>query len=161
VNSPSVNHCQSASVRALNTLPWLSPSVTISALSTLLVTSRVIAWRLNLAEDASEIVDLCDLYLEPWTNYESRENLIAAFKLANRVGMVCRALTWHRLLVGVEESVKAEYGELCRAGYKSASTLRRHPAYRKVSSRGCRITVRLSERRSRRQIHCLIVYGAA
>jgi len=78
---------------------------------TLLVTSRVIAWRLKLSKDAPELVRLRDIYLEPWTYYESRENLIAAFKLAYRVGMVCRALTWHRLLAGVEEPVKAEYAE--------------------------------------------------
>jgi len=54
---------------------------------------------------------LRDIYLEPWTYYESRENLIAAFKLAYRVGMVCRALTWHRILAGVEEPVKAEDAE--------------------------------------------------
>jgi hypothetical protein len=78
---------------------------------TLLVTSRVIAWRLKLAEDAPELVHLRDIYLEPWTHYESRENLVAAFKLAYRVGMVCRALTWRRILAGVEEPVKAEYAE--------------------------------------------------
>ena len=78
---------------------------------TLLVTSRVIAWRLKLAEDAPELVNLRDIYLEPWTQYESRENLIAAFKLAYRVGMVCRALTWHRILAGEEEPVKAEDAE--------------------------------------------------
>jgi hypothetical protein len=78
---------------------------------TLLVTSRVIAWRLKLAEDAPELVNLRDIYLEPWTQYESRENLIAAFKLAYRVGMVCRALTWRRILAGVEEPVKAEDAE--------------------------------------------------
>jgi hypothetical protein len=78
---------------------------------TLLVTSRVIAWRLKLTEDAPELVNLRDIYLESWTKYESRENLIAAFKLAYRVGMVCRALTWHRILAGVEEPVKAEDAE--------------------------------------------------
>jgi hypothetical protein len=78
---------------------------------TLLVTSRVIAWRLKIAEDAPELVNLRNIYLEPWTQYESRENLIAAFKLAYRVGMVCRALTWHRILAGVEEPVKVEDAE--------------------------------------------------
>jgi len=78
---------------------------------TLLVTLRVIAWRLKLAEDAPELVNLRDVYLEPWTHYESRENLIAAFKLAYRVGMVCRSLTWRRILAGVEEPVKAEETE--------------------------------------------------
>ncbi|MGD9092860.1 MAG: hypothetical protein PVF74_08420, partial [Anaerolineales bacterium] len=42
---------------------------------------------------------------------ESRENLIAAFKLAYRVGMVCRALTWHLILAGAQEPVKAEDAE--------------------------------------------------
>jgi hypothetical protein len=78
---------------------------------TLLVTSRVIAWRLKLAEDSPELVHLRDIYLEPWTRYESRENLLAAFKLAYRVGMICRALTWHRILAGVEEPLKAEDAE--------------------------------------------------
>lgn len=78
---------------------------------TLLVTSRVIAWRLKLAEDAPELVHLRDIYLEQWKHYESPENLIAAFKLAYRVGMICRALTWHRIVVGMEEPVNAEYAE--------------------------------------------------
>ena len=30
---------------------------------------------------------------------------------AYRVGMICRALTWHRILAGVEEPVKAEDAE--------------------------------------------------
>ncbi len=78
---------------------------------TLLVTSRVIAWRLNLAEDGPELVKLRDIYLEPWTQYETRENLIAAFNLAYRVGMICRALTWHRILEGEKEPGKAEDAE--------------------------------------------------
>jgi hypothetical protein len=78
---------------------------------TMLVTSRVIAWRLKFEEDAPELVNLRDIYLEAWTQYESRENLIAAFKLAYRVGMVCRALTWHRILAGAEEPAKVEDAE--------------------------------------------------
>jgi aminoglycoside phosphotransferase (APT) family kinase protein len=78
---------------------------------TLLVTSRVIAWRLELEENAPELVRLRDIYLEPWTYYESRENLIAAFKLAYRVGMVCRALTWRRVTAGVGEPFKSEYAD--------------------------------------------------
>ena len=78
---------------------------------TWLVTSRVIAWRLELTNDAPELVRLRDIYLEPWTRYESRENLIAASKMAYRVGMVCRALTWRLLLADVDEPVKAEYAE--------------------------------------------------
>jgi len=78
---------------------------------TLLVTSRVVAWRLGLVEDAPELVHLRDIYLEPWSRFESRENLIAAFGLAYRVGMVCRALTWRRIVAGLGEPVSAEYAE--------------------------------------------------
>ncbi len=78
---------------------------------TMLVTSRVVAWRLELAEDSPELEYLRDIYLEPWASYESQDNLIAAFKLAYRVGMVCRALTWRRVLAGEEESYKAEYAD--------------------------------------------------
>jgi len=78
---------------------------------TLLVTSRVIAWRLELAPAAPELVRLRDIYLEPWTRYASRKELIAAYDLAYQVGMVCRALTWHRLLAGAETQFKAEYAE--------------------------------------------------
>ncbi len=78
---------------------------------TMLVTSRVVSWRLELTENAPELEYLRDIYLEPWTSFESRENLISAFKLAYRVGMVCRALTWHRVLAGAEESYKAEYAD--------------------------------------------------
>jgi hypothetical protein len=78
---------------------------------TMLVTSRVIAWRLELTENAPELEYLRDIYLEPWTSFESRENLVAAFKMAYRLGMVCRALTWRRILVGEEESYKAEVAD--------------------------------------------------
>jgi hypothetical protein len=78
---------------------------------TLLVTSRVIAWRLELEENAPELVRLYDVYLEPWTCYASRESLNAALKLAYRVGMVCRALTWRRVTAGVGEPFKSEYAD--------------------------------------------------
>ena len=78
---------------------------------TLLVTSRVIAWRLELADDAPELMHLRDIYLEAWSSFEPRENLIAAFKLAYRVGMVCRALTWRRVLAGVPEPIQADDAE--------------------------------------------------
>jgi len=78
---------------------------------TLLVTSRVIAWRLELEENAPELVRLYDVYLEPWTCYASLESLKAALKLAYRVGMVCRALTWRRVTAGVGEPLKSEYAD--------------------------------------------------
>ena len=53
---------------------------------------------------------LRDAYLEAWTRYESRQNLLAAFNLAQRLWMIPSALGWHRALSGLEESLKEEYG---------------------------------------------------
>lgn len=78
---------------------------------TLLVTWRVIAWRLELAQSGPEMVRLRDTYLDAWSTFESRENLMQAFKLAYRVGMVCRALTWNRVLADAPEPYKSEHAD--------------------------------------------------
>ena len=78
---------------------------------TLLVTFRVIAWRLELAEDAAELERLRDVYLEQWTEYGALKDLRRAFGLAYRVAMVCRALTWHRIVAGVDGAVNEEDAE--------------------------------------------------
>jgi hypothetical protein len=78
---------------------------------TLLVTWRVIAWRFELDEDAPEIVRLRDIYLESWSGYESHGNLVKAFKLAYRVGMICRALTWNRIVAGAPEPYRSEHAD--------------------------------------------------
>jgi len=76
---------------------------------TLTVALRSIAWRFELAENASELARLRDVYLEPWLRYESRENLLAAATLAQRLGMVCRALTWHHVVSPLPQPFKAEH----------------------------------------------------
>jgi hypothetical protein len=58
---------------------------------TLVVTLRSTAYRQGWAEGAPELRQLRDSYLAPWARFEPRENLLAAFALAQRVGMVCRA----------------------------------------------------------------------
>ncbi len=50
-----------------------------------------------------------DAYLAPWTRYEPIERLREAFTLAVRLGKLCRALTWQRLIAQVEPSAKWEY----------------------------------------------------
>jgi hypothetical protein len=61
----------------------------------MLVTLRATADRLELAEDGPEMRRLRDAYLEPWTAFEMRGKLFAAFGLAYRLAMVNRALSWH------------------------------------------------------------------
>lgn len=74
---------------------------------TLVVTLRSTAYQQGWAEDAPELARLRDSYLAPWARFESRENLLAAFALAQRVGMVCRALTWHMVVSHLEEPFKS------------------------------------------------------
>lgn len=78
---------------------------------TLLVTLRSIAYRLEWKESSPELAQLRDIYLEPWTCYGSRENLLAASNLAYRLGMICRALTWHHVVSSLGEPLRTEHIE--------------------------------------------------
>jgi hypothetical protein len=75
---------------------------------TLVVGLRGIAYRFELAEDAPELRRLRDIYLEPWTRYTSRANLIEACALAKQIGSFCRALTWHRVVSSLESPFREE-----------------------------------------------------
>jgi Phosphotransferase enzyme family len=77
----------------------------------LVVTLRSIAYRLGWADGAPQLARLRDSYLAPWACYEPHENLLAAFALAQRVGMVCRALTWHGVVSRLEEPFKSEHAD--------------------------------------------------
>lgn len=78
---------------------------------TMVVTLRSVAHRLHLQQSSPEIVQLRDVYLETWTRYASHERLLEAFKLAVRVGMVCRTLTWYRVVASLAESAKEKHKE--------------------------------------------------
>jgi hypothetical protein len=69
--------------------------------STLLVMMRSAAWRLKLAEDDPALLALRDAYLEPWSDFAARGLLLDAFAGAWRLGMICRALTWHQVIYSV------------------------------------------------------------
>jgi hypothetical protein len=62
---------------------------------TMLVTIRAAAYRLGLAETGPEMIRLRDIYLKPWKPLASTDALLAAFKLAYRLAMLNRALSWH------------------------------------------------------------------
>jgi len=62
---------------------------------TMLVMIRAAAHWLGLAEFGPEMTRLRDVYLEPWTRFATRRELLAAFDLAYRLGMANRALSWH------------------------------------------------------------------
>jgi hypothetical protein len=74
--------------------------------------SMMIALRvaeLVLKCDTPTLERLRDTYVQCWTAYEPLERLLEAFKLAHRLGILCRTLTWHRVISGIEPSAKWEF----------------------------------------------------
>jgi hypothetical protein len=61
----------------------------------MVVTIRAVAYRLKLKENGPEMRRIRDAYLEPWSRFASRGELIATYVLAYRLGMLNRALSWH------------------------------------------------------------------
>ncbi len=59
--------------------------------------------------DENALNHLRDIYLQAWTCFEPMERLIEAFQLALRLGILCRALTWHNAVMQLEESAKWAY----------------------------------------------------
>lgn len=78
---------------------------------TLLVTLRGAAIEFGLDENGPELRRLRDAYLEPWTAFATREKLLAAFALANRLAMVNRALAWHQGTGSLAQRHKAPYAD--------------------------------------------------
>lgn len=76
-----------------------------------LVTERTLVHWLHLEADGSELHRLRDAYLEPWTVYAPRGELLHALSLAYRLGMVNRALSWHHGLASIPERYKADYAD--------------------------------------------------
>lgn len=50
-----------------------------------------------------------DIYLEPWQKFASQTDLVAAFNLAWRAGMVGRALTWQEVITAMDEPYRPEF----------------------------------------------------
>lgn len=78
------------------------------SLRTVLVSAEI---SLGLEENSPELHPLRDAYLEPWTRYESRADLLEALDLALRLASINGALTWHRLVSKLEGAHREEYAE--------------------------------------------------
>jgi hypothetical protein len=76
------------------------------SLRTVLVSAEI---SLGLEEYSPELHPLRDAYLEPWTRYGSREDLLVALDLAVRLASINDALTWHRLVSRLEGASMEEY----------------------------------------------------
>ncbi len=64
---------------------------------------------LELEPTAPEVMALRDFYLEPWERLAPRRTLVEAWTLAQRLGMVCRALTWHLVGASLLDPYRSEH----------------------------------------------------
>lgn len=55
------------------------------------------------------LLRLRDAYLEPWRGFAAMPELVRVFELAYPLGMLCRALTWDRLLRRSPDPGRAEF----------------------------------------------------
>jgi hypothetical protein len=87
---------------------WSEASIThpFFSLRTVVVSVEL---TLDLEEGAAPLEELRDAYLEPWTRYVAREDLLRAFQLARRLWMIPAALAWHRILSSLEGREREEY----------------------------------------------------
>ncbi len=79
--------------------------------TTLLITLRVVSYRLQLPNGAPELFRLRDSYLEPWTAEHDRDTLVGACRLALLTGPVGRALSWRRSLLDATPPARVRHGE--------------------------------------------------
>ena len=70
---------------------------------TMIVTLRAASHWLKLDEFGPEMMRMRDAYLEPWTKFAARKDLLSAFNLAYRLGMANRALSWNEALRSLTE----------------------------------------------------------
>jgi hypothetical protein len=75
----------------------------------MLVTQRVIAGQLDLPDDSPELAWVRDAYLGPWEGFAPREELVAAYSLAQCLGKLTRIATWYGILKLITPQAMAEY----------------------------------------------------
>lgn len=64
----------------------------------MVIVLRITAYTLAREEDDPALIALRDTYLSQWQDYGTVAELREAFRLAQSIGAVNRALTWHTLL---------------------------------------------------------------
>lgn len=75
------------------------------------VALRSIAHTLELGADGPEITRLRDAYLEPWTAFAPRTQLLADLQPALILAAVCRAFSWRLVISQVEPPLLDEYAD--------------------------------------------------
>ena len=84
-------------------------------------TFRGLVDRWGLEPGAPDLLRLRDAYLEPWSGFAPIPELVDLFELAYPLGMVCRALSWDRLLSGLADSDRGEFAGFVPAWLEMAA----------------------------------------
>ena len=75
----------------------------------LVVACRSAENTLGLDQSDPILLQFRQRYLDGWSRYAAPEKLDAALDLALKIGMVCRALTWQRVLPGLTAPFREQY----------------------------------------------------
>jgi hypothetical protein len=86
-----------------------------SPLATMLTTLRSVAHHAGLPEEAPRVRRLRDAYLEPFTSYGARAELVRWTELAVRTGCVAKALAWRAAMSDSPATTSEEYDHPVRA----------------------------------------------
>lgn len=66
---------------------------------------------LNIAEDDPILDHMARIYLQSWTDYTAREDLLAAFSIARRLWAMSSLLVWYRIVSSLEPAQRGEYAK--------------------------------------------------
>ena len=75
------------------------------------VTLRVLAHELGVDEGSRELDRFRDAYLEPWTRFERRSDLLRAARPADLLGGICRALGWQLVVSALPTQLRGDYAD--------------------------------------------------
>ena len=110
----SSNVCMDGSVERARIIDWGDASVA-HPLATMLCTLNSIAFHAECEVDDPKVRRVRDAYLEPFTTYADRVELVRYVDLARRTGCVSRAVSYVAALEGEPASTHAEYDFPVRA----------------------------------------------
>jgi aminoglycoside phosphotransferase (APT) family kinase protein len=85
---------------------WGDAAITHPFIS-MFVALRSAKYRLEYDDDA--LLRLRDAYLEPWSTYAPKVQLLGVFEVAQRLGIFSRALTWYQIVLSLEDRAMWEY----------------------------------------------------
>jgi hypothetical protein len=75
----------------------------------LVVALRSLAYRNGWQPGGGEAARLLHAYLEPWSTFGGRDELLAAADMARRTGTVQRSLAWRRVVLAMPQAFRDEY----------------------------------------------------